>query len=256
MKRHLVAFGLNYPGSMNSLNGCINDMKYWEGFATQKGVDEILTLSNHQCSKSAIVDALNSTLSKAQPGDEFFDAYSGHGTIVDPGIQSLVPDDFNWDNPNTWLTYDELDRIFMPHELRGVNIVAIHDSCHSSANPMVHFRAMNPHPPKNRYLEPPQYVKDRIVADPYDRNVITGPRGALLLAGCGKAQTSADFYCTDDNTYHGGFTYYTSVGLSRNSKMNYFDAVLNARALLAQNGFDQVPTCLGDDIFKLKAFFE
>lgn len=253
MKKYAVIFGLNYPGSGNDLNGCLNDAAFWQNYAQQKGFDSINVMLNNQCSKMAMVTAINDALNKSQPDDLVIIAYSGHGTIIPPGSQSLVPDDFSFDLPSSWLTYDELDRIYLPHEIRGVKIVAIHDSCHSKANPLLHWRAMNSHPTKNRFLEPPPHITERITTDALNKSVLTSPKGAVLLSGCMKQQTSADAYI--DNAYHGAFTYSLSTALS-NPSINYFDAVLRARAWLASNGYDQVPGADGDMLFKQRAFFE
>lgn len=254
-KKYLVGFGINYPGTANALNGCINDLNWYSSLAKLKNFDLIEAYTNSQCTKAAMVQYLNDALHKTQTDDLFVYTYSGHGTIV-PNCQSLVPGDFSFSNPNTWLTYNKLDEIFLPHEMRGVKIVAVHDSCHSSANPILGWRGVNPHPIKNRFIDPPKFIMERIVADPFDRNLLTSQKSILLLSGCQKSQTSADFYCTDDNTYHGAFSYYLEQAYKANPAMSYFDLVIQARALLAKNGFNQVPGADGDDSSKIRLFFE
>lgn len=256
-KRFLLAFGLNYPGTDNELNGCVNDSNYWCDLAKAKGFDDVKVLHNEQCTRLAMFDALNEVLAKATADDLVVDAYSGHGTTVPPNLQTLVPHDFDWDNPGTWLTYDDLDHIFMPHEIRGVKIAAIHDSCMSAADPLLHFRGLSHNPGhviKNRFLDQPLHIKERIISDSFDRNVLTSPRGAVLLAGCGKAQTSADAFI--DGEYHGAFTYSLSVALSADPSIDYFGSVLKSRAYLATHNFDQTPSVAGDTLFKLRKFFE
>ena len=258
-KRWGLAMGLNYPNTSNALNGCVEDatdlnacMHGGVGVANAQewmkllgAFDGAAMMTNAQCTKASMVTAISNLLDKAQSGDLAVISYSGHGTLLPPGLQSWVPHDFDWNNHQTWLSYDELDHIFLTHERRGVTLVVLSDSCHSQADPTKHFREFgvpNAHPTKNRFLEPPQFIKDAIVADPFDRNVLTSDQDDLLLAGCAKDQTSADAYI--DEKYHGAFTYALLHALKANPNATYREVVLRARAYLASNGYDQV--CSGN----------
>jgi hypothetical protein len=255
IKKHAVIFATNYENSDHALQGCINDGLYWQQLAIQKKYDTVTTYFNDQCTKEAMVQALNDGLAACQPDDLFLDCYSGHGTIGING-QMIVPNNFSWNDTKSWLTYSDLDQIFLPHELRGVKIAVVHDSCQSFADPLLNWRYFTNHPPKNRFIDPPQYIKDRTIGDPCERSVLTSPKGVVLLSGSQKNQFSADYYEQTDGKYHGAFSYYLSVAFTKDSSMSYFDTVLKARALLADNGFDQICGIAGDDLFKLRPFFE
>lgn len=254
-KRYGVIYGLNYTQRPElKLNGCHNDAGFW---STQMQPFEggfLKQLSpNNTC--ATMESMLVEQLSKAQEGDHVYVTFSGHGTYVPPGIQSWVPDDFDWNNPKTWFTYDKLDHLLLQHEKRGVIVVVISDSCHSRADPRLHFRSlgMNPHPTLNRFLPPPEWIDKKVVADPFNRNVITADQDDLLLSGCQKKQTSADAWIAGQ--YWGAFTYALSLVLKAGRPVSYQRAVLQARAWLAQHGYSQVPSADGDPMSLQLPFF-
>jgi hypothetical protein len=250
MAFNAVLFGDNYKASDMELNGCINDTDYWENLYSGQKASVLLTQRNSQMTKARMVETLVSGLTKTPDNGLLYVNFSGHGTIVPPGIQSWVPDDFDFDKPETWFTYDELDRTFMKHEKRGVLVVVISDSCHSAADPRKHFRSLaEPKKTRNRFLQPPAHILRRIVSEPFNRNVLSANQDDILLSGCRREQTSADAYI--DGDYHGAFTYSLSRSFQdflkgRGPAPSYRNAVLKSRAWLATNGYDQVPGAAGD----------
>lgn len=253
-KRHALMFGLNYAGQGDlELKGCVNDARFWSQTVQNLAFDSHKVLVNSQCSRNAMAKALTKTVQQAASGDLVVLCYSGHGTIVPPGVQSWVPIDFDWKNPKTWFTYDDLDRMLMASEQSGVLVVVITDSCFSKANPRKHFRKMAAHRPKNRFLNPPPWIQKRMVVPPFHRNILTVDQDDLLLAACQKDQTSADDEI--DGVWHGAFTYALSQALEDNPKATYHQAILKARAWLAENDYDQVPSGNGSpDLLKLTFF--
>lgn len=259
MTINCLMYGNNYTGTDNELNGCINDILYWDRVYKFAKASKSRSLKNKDCRKSLMVEAMEEAVSKTPDQGTVYINYSAHGTIVPPGIQSWVPDDFDWGNPKTWFTYDEIDHILMKHEKRGVLAVVISDSCHSKADPRKHFRSLgNPHKVRNRFLAPPPDVARRIVSDPFHRNVLSVNQDDLLLSGCRRDQTSADAYI--DGAYRGAFTYALSTALApylagKAKAPSYRDAVLKARAWLAYNGYDQVCSVDGDPKVAALPFF-
>lgn len=251
-KRYGCIFGINYatgPNSGNSLNGCITDAKFWatnmkpsahtdaEHWAKLCGDFDDVAVA-FETPQAKMIEMMTITLDKALPGDLVVICYSGHGAILPPGKQTWVPFDFDWNNPDTWLSYDTLDNLFLKHEKAGVMVVVISDSCHSRANPLLHFRDMNPHKMKNRFLPAPPHIEARVVSEPFGRNNLTNDQDDLLLSGCQKNQTSAD--AEIDGVYHGAFTYSLNEALKKGSK-TYHDTVIGGRAYLAHERYDQVP---------------
>jgi hypothetical protein len=262
MTLNALVFASNYEGTENQLNGCLNDAQYWADVHNSDVVnaDSCTELLAGDMTKANMVEAIEEGLDAAVDNSVFDLTYSGHGTIAPPGLQSWVPNDFDWDDKDTWLTYDELDHIFMQHEKRGVLVVVISDSCHSKADPRLHFRDLsNPKKTKNRFLEPPAHIQKRIVASPFHRNVLTVNQDDLLLSGCKRNQTSADAYIGD--SYHGAFTYSLSQSIDPFLKglttaPSYTGSILKGRAWLATHSYDQVPSVDGDPKIAAMPYFQ
>lgn len=244
MEAHGVTIGINYEGSGMALNGCLHDAQMWAGRLQANKFHSVVSLEEAQCTKAALVEAIRTALAKCPANGLFVLTYSGHGTIVPPGNQAWVPYDFDWKKPDTWLTYDEIDRVLIQYEQAGVRVVIISDSCHSAADPRRHMRSMNSNPTRFRYLPPPPEMVTRIVGYPFGRNVVTADQDDILLAGCRKEQTSADAFI--DGKYWGAFSYACDQALIKDPTLSYQAAVLKARAYLAREGYDQVPQACGD----------
>lgn len=246
-----LIFGINYKKSSMELNGCLNDADYWQSFMKKSNFTDVVVKKESECKRRQMVDEIIKVLGKAKTGDLVAITYSGHGTIIPPGTQSWVPYDFSWSNSSTWLTYDKLDQLFLEHEARGVTVVVLSDSCHSKADPRKGFRSLDKaRVVKSRFLEPPDYIEKKIIASPFDRNILTSNQDDILLSGCQKAQTSAD--AEFDDKFFGAFTFSLTTVLApfMNGKVknppSYTEAVSKARIWLAQNEFDQIPSADGD----------
>jgi hypothetical protein len=225
------------------LNGCLNDAKYWTKTTKAMGFDSTQTLLEKKCTRTNMTRAIAATVKQALPGDLVVICYSGHGTILPPGVQSWVPIDMDWTDPETWLTYDDLDRILLHSEQNKVLVVVISDSCQSKADPRRHFKKLREHQSTPRFLEPPQEIQKRIVSDPFHRNILTADQDDLLLAAALKNQSADDDKI--DGEFHGAFTYALSQVLEEDPKATYLKAVIKARAWLAENDYDQVPSANG-----------
>lgn len=251
MSIYSVLFGNNYPGTANGLDGCITDLNYYKTVSDKFNANKIETVTNKDCTKATLLSTMRDMLKLAKRGERVLITYSGHGTKVPPGVQAWVPYDFDWDDSDTWLTYDELDRLFLKYEAEGVQVVVISDSCHSQADPRLHFRDLKKKAQaKNKFIAPPDYVSRKIISDPFNRNVLSADQDDILLAGCQKNQTSADALIND--AYHGAFSYALELGLKDfmsgkvKAPPSYQKLVMQARAWLAQNDYDQVPSANGD----------
>lgn len=254
-RRHALIFGINYAGrrGIDALHGCLNDASYWTDTVRSMGFDVRRTLRESQCTREKMSAAIAKTVSAARTGDLVVICYSGHGTIVPPGVQSWVPYDFVWKAPSTWLTYDDLDRLLMEHEQRGVMVVVITDSCHSKADPRKHWRKLGRYPSRVRFLEPPPEIQKRIVSSPFRRNALTVSEDDLLLAAAQRDQTATDDYI--DGAYRGAFTFALSEVLAGEPSLSYQAAVVKARAWLAENDYDQVPSANGSPAILRMRFF-
>ena len=250
MNKHGVAFGINYQGTQNELNGCLRDAEYWASQMNTANVKPLPWMPTNavlekKATKVEIIKTIEWIFAQTTPGDRVFIMYSGHGTIVPPGIQSLVPYDFNWEKPSTWLTYDEIDHLLVEHTKSEVRVLLLFDSCHSAADPRKHMRDLNHSKIKSRYLTPPQRMLKMLLGNPFHRNMITAEdQFATLLAGCRREQTSADAEIGGE--YWGAFTYSCRKVLTHKLTANSIEIVHGAQAYLNENGYDQVPQACGD----------
>ena len=82
MKRAL-SIGINYPGTSNSLRGCVNDSRMIEILLrTRYGFEDITLLLDNDATTDNMRKALNKLVDSAEPGDVLFFHYSGHGSQV------------------------------------------------------------------------------------------------------------------------------------------------------------------------------
>lgn len=252
MKRFALTFGINYAGTANELRGCIPDANSWAARARRMAADRVDGLLEKFATKRAMVDSIKSALGAAKPGDSVLICYSGHGTIVPAGQQSWVPFDFSWDKPDTWFTYDELDRLLMQYEKPGTDVIFISDSCHSRANPLEHFRDVT-QPQRIRFLPPPAYIVERILQRDVAQTLLTSDQGDLLLSGCQKTQTSAD--ANIGGAWRGAFSYAAEHALDAGAATSYGDMVVKAGVWLATNHYSQRPGADGPQKLLAQPFF-
>jgi metacaspase-1 len=139
MIKKALLVGLNaYPAPINSLQGCVNDVRQMErtlgryyGFQAE----DIRILLDEAATREAILTGLDWLVSESGPGDVLVFHYSGHGSQVDDDSgdewecrdEILAPYDHEWDNP---LRDDDLKRRFDRVPLEA-NLTIVSDSCHS-----------------------------------------------------------------------------------------------------------------------------
>src|SRR5262245_60374401 len=135
-----VIVGINeYPES--PLQGCINDAQDVITYLTDSlGVSHsnILPLYDSRATKDATVNALRDMIATSSSGDHLLFHYSGHGAQIasqdvnepDGLDEVLCPVDFDWGDPTTALTDNELAALLATVP-SGVALTVVLDSCHS-----------------------------------------------------------------------------------------------------------------------------
>lgn len=278
MKKALLV-GINkYAPELNAdLRGCVNDVKAMRelllgtyGFEP----DNIRVVIDERATKQNIIDRLKWLVAGAQPGDELFFHYSGHGAQVrdrdgdelkDHLDEILCPHDLKWDDP---LTDDFIGDLFddLP---AGVNLTMFCDSCHSGT--MTRGELLCPTreshldwvlPSDTVSINPGDYTQARTMNPPVDiaarfmdskvnnkRKVGKGKKGEealnhVLISGCQDNQTSSDAYI--DGKYQGAFTWAVTEILKVKPNVTY--TKLHEKVLTQLNGkFTQVPNLSGPD---------
>ncbi|CAO3585917.1 unnamed protein product [Absidia cylindrospora] len=148
-RKRALLIGINYFGSPNQLNGCINDVHNIKTFLVKRfGFQEedmvILTDDQEEArfrpTKANIYSAMQWLVSDAQHDDSFFFHYSGHGGSVkdvsgdeDDGYdETIYPVDFeDYEGESGQIIDDELHDYLVKPLPKGCRLTAIFDSCHS-----------------------------------------------------------------------------------------------------------------------------
>lgn len=139
---HVLTVGIDkYREPGKNLTGCVNDaVSFTAALQKHYGIPEtaISQLADEQATKAAIVKAIEEKLiTPAKAGDTLIFYYAGHGDFTpdldgdedDQVDEALIASDGDARNPGTWLTDDELARLFAG--AKTSNVLMVFDSCHS-----------------------------------------------------------------------------------------------------------------------------
>jgi len=176
--------GINYTGTQNQLNGCINDAETFKQELIQHGfkdseINVLTDLTNIKATRQNILSNFTTLLKTAKEGDTIVFCYSGHGTYTmdktgdetDGNDECIVPCDLNL------ITDDELKAIIDATLPKGVNLVCFFDSCHSGTMMDLPF----------------SYSADSNYETRVTNNKTTNTSGnVVMISGCLDEQTSMD----------------------------------------------------------------
>jgi hypothetical protein len=141
-RRKAFIVGINYTGTRNQLNGCINDannikalLSSW-GFSIDYFMTEFESGVNY-ASKANILTNLTNFINSLVPDDTAFIQYSGHGSLINDtsndeisGKDSvIVPMDYT----SSGFIVDDNIRSILVQARAGVNIFSVFDSCNSGS---------------------------------------------------------------------------------------------------------------------------
>jgi len=245
-----LLIGINYIGTENELNGCINDSINLKKFIIQnKYVNESdIIMMNDTLSptnilfptRQNILNQLTNLITFASKNldktVELFLSYSGHGTgitdrnsdEVDGQDEALVPVDFN---KSGFILDDVLRSNFINKLSTNVKLVFLCDACHSGTIFDLKYQYLSSAPNQETIF--PKIAETSC-------EVVT-------ISGCRDDQTSADAYLS--NTYQGAMT--ASFINNYKDEISYKDLITKMRSWLVNNRdrFTQVPQlCTGKKI--------
>ena len=249
-KRALLV-GINYTGTENQLNGCINDIKNIKNLLVNNfsflDVNIIVLTddnANAKPTKKNIMDKINYLVSITKAGDELFMHYSGHGSQI-PSVDNdedanpdtpgqddcLCPCDFGaYEGYSGFIVDDDLRSQLVDKLPHGAKLRAFFDCCHSGSA-----------------MDLPYLYKNNNTYFKVEPDVINC-KDALLISGCRDSQTSADAYI--NRTYSGALTWDLLKVLNDCKKIptTWDQLLIITRHYLASGGYDQVPILsLGDE---------
>lgn len=148
-KKRALLIGINYLGTKNQLDGCINDVQNIKRFLTSLynfNEEDMVILTDDQedpkfsPTRENILSAMNWLVHDAEPNDSFFFHYSGHGGRVadldgdeDDGYdETIYPLDFeSFEGQSGQIIDDDMHEIMVRPLPKGCRLTAIFDSCHS-----------------------------------------------------------------------------------------------------------------------------
>lgn len=142
MTKYALLIGINYKGTLNALNGCINDVICIRDLINGWGFPkENITFMTDDTKGAMYPNAFNITFqinklcSSLKPGDQAVFYYSGHGTRIRDtsgdevsGYDScIVPLDFR----KVGVINDDTIKMYINKIPAGVNMFCVFDSCNS-----------------------------------------------------------------------------------------------------------------------------
>lgn len=185
MKKALL-IGINYIGTPNQLNGCINDVQNLKDLIVP--VDTEIKMLTDTVGNSAdnlptaanILSGLN-WLCDVNPGDKILFQYSGHGsyTVDTSGDESdnrdelIVPLDYS----TAGMISDDTLRQILSKLPEGVQLFVVMDCCHSGTNLDLKYSYQ-------------RNSEGKVVQKTYKYSEL--PAEIVCVAGCKDSQTSAD----------------------------------------------------------------
>lgn len=189
-QKKALLIGLNYKGTGDELNGCENDVDDMANLLKSKfgyNYQDIKVLKDKDLTANSFLSLMTDFFAGAQPGDEYYFHFSGHGTQVcdysgdeDDGLDEAV-----YVNGNA-VSDDRINNILRSIPA-GVRVTAVFDCCNSGTIADLRFRYLGGHLAK--------VESNRKAA----ANII-------VISGCKDEQTSADAYIYEKGDYYGALT--------------------------------------------------
>ena len=224
-----LLIGINYIGTVNELNGCINDVNCIRDRIIKMGFNDIKILTDNtpvKPTKQNILDAFTKLLSNSQAGDFLYFVYSGHGSYIKDmnGDETTGYDQMILPIDLKSIIDDELKSIIKTYLKPNVTLFAIFDSCFSGSVLDL----------KYQYLDSLNY-------DNYTENSkqLETNGDVIMISGSTDNQTSADAYI--NSKFNGAMTWSLLESIKQKPNCTWRELIKCMRDNLKNNGFDQMP---------------
>lgn len=265
MKRALLV-GINYVGTDHELHGCINDSNNMSVYLSSIGFDLIHQILEADATTEGIIKGLMWLTSGNQPGDVIVFHYSGHGSQMPRATapttfeEIICPIDLDW---MTKIITDDTLRNLFNQVPNGVNTTVILDCCHSGTMleqvgafiPTAESVIMAPSS-KNivRFLPPPPgKIMESITPAVWNTSKDINA-SALLIAGCGVNETSADTVLNGQPC--GAATAALLKAVGSNSGISYKNLTIMMNQFMTTNKYSQTPELDGDSSLYEQKFLQ
>jgi hypothetical protein len=211
--------GINYIGSPDELNGCINDIE--NVAANLVGFKSIVKLTDNTMTKPTrdrILSELKKMLVTSVAGDCLLFHFSGHGsqTADRNGDETDGYDECLYTIDNKYIKDDELNALIRAYLKPNVTFFAILDSCHSGT--ALDF--------KYQYLDYSENPKN-----------IETVGNMIMISGCRDDQYSADAYINSKS--QGAMTWAFLKNLQ--PQITWRQLVTNMCTSLSESEYTQIP---------------
>ena len=224
-----LLIGINYVGTQNQLEGCINDANSINLLLKSFNFENIQLLTDNTSIKPTrdnIISNFTNLLSNANSGDVIFFFYSGHGYYtrdlnneeVTGNDQMIVPCDFNC------ILDDDLKKIINQNLKSNVTLIAMFDSCFSESVLDLKYQYLDSLDNNNLSVN----------------NAETDTTGnVILISGCSDIQTSADAIINYKD--QGALTWAFLETFKSKPTQTWKQLLEGMRELLKNSKFDQIP---------------
>jgi hypothetical protein len=237
-KKNALLIGINYRGTTNELNGCINDTKNVSTLLQERFNYNCVFLTDDSAKKPTkqnIINELTNLLAQSASGDSLFFLYSGHGTCtsdingdeLDRQDELIVPIDAT--SIRSCILDDELNQIIRNGLKPGVKLFALFDSCFSGTVLDLRYN----------YLDNSNRLSTTI-----NMNVPETNGQVIMISGCMDSQTSADAYVNygGKNMASGAMTFaFLKTIEQQGTNISLKTLIDSMRSFLKNNEYDQIP---------------
>jgi metacaspase-1 len=240
MRKGLL-IGINYIGTANELNGCINDVTNLKNLLINNRCldqSELVIMTDKESvssplfpTKQNILDQMNTlvTFANSIPTDQqvqLFLAYSGHGSYVadtngdetDGRDEVLCPLDYQ---QNGFIVDDYIRANFINKLGSNVTLACLFDSCHSGTVLDLKYT----------------YKCDGKQTCVTQNNLTDTQCAVVMISGCRDDQTSADAYVA--RSYQGAMT--ASFLANYSNTISAENLVIKMKNWLKKNRYSQIP---------------
>ena len=230
--KYALLIGINYTGTVNQLNGCINDVNNIHAFLkSSQNYNIFITMTDNtkiKPTKANILSAFNQIIKIVKPGDEIWLHYSGHGSLTrdtnrdeESGFDSCIcPIDFQ----RAGFITDDIIRTNLALRIpKGAILYIVLDACHSGTGCDLRYKYDDSSYfiDKNKQM-PDKYVPSEwaLVQSSYEFKSYSKTQGEVYcISGCQDNQTSADAYI--GGAYAGALTSILLSALKTNPLQTY-----------------------------------
>lgn len=251
MKKALL-IGINYVGSAEQLNGCVNDITNIQKFLIQNcGYTEnnITVLTNNNASDKNIENAICNLTLGCKSGDSLFFHYSGHGASV-PGSkvekdgkdEAIIPNDYL---TGGFITDDWLFTNLCMKVPQGASLWAFTDCCHSGTMFDLKYNwQYNPTYLKGTINKTVQYNSNDWTSN-FNVSILSESKDTIgsvyLFSGCQDEQTSADacFFGQSQGAFSYCLLQFIQNNINTLKTKSLGDVLKEIDCRLAINGFSQ-----------------